>query len=88
LRLNQRSIRLSEQKSAAEIAATADDPRYSVLVLRVKGEVSGCAISGCPDDDFRITEYAAADAGLRSHRLGPHLVVCGLWLAAKASADD
>ncbi len=82
LRIYQMAIEPSEQKPASEIAAIVGNPRYSVLVLRLNGEVRGFAISYFPEGDFWLLEYMAVDANLRSHGLGRTL-----FFAAKAAAD-
>ena len=81
-RIYQRSIELSEQKSAAEIAATVADPQYSVLVLRVNREVRGFAIFCFLASDIWLLEYLAVDDALRSRGNGT-----ALFLAAKHAAD-
>ncbi len=83
LRIYQRSIEPSEQKSASEIAAIAGNPSYSILVLSVNGEVRGFSISFFPSGDFWLLEYLAVDESLRSHGFGRTL-----FLAAKNAAYE
>lgn len=67
----QAAIDPSEQKSAAEIAAMLDDPRYAFIASATGGTVTGFSICFFPANaDFWLLEYMAVDASARSGGLG------------------